>query len=173
MDMIYYIAIGSGIFAAVLFTFIISKDVIFLRLKALGKRKKNYLLVHALDKDKRITSQILQHKDYLIQGKNKRYKYDSEHVYNDPVYNMPAVVVSEQLSKSINPHAEEERTPLSPKTIDDAVLAAAMAEGEFFRKAIQYMGIAIAVNTIGIIACVVMCYMLINSAKEAGMTLTF
>lgn len=174
MEYIWYIVILGTLALLQFVVMIFAKDPIKLRLKAAMKRKKNYIKITELDDDRRINTLIVPYENGMALAKNKRYGVDKEHIHYDPVYNIPAAVVSYKKARSIDPANTGEDSPLSPETIDNATLAAIMGpEYQFMKKLMTGLTIGFGFCVLAVLGCCVVAFMLINGAKEAGMTLTF
>lgn len=174
MDYVWYIVILGTLALLQFIVMIFAKDPINLKIKSALKRKKSYLKMTEMDNDRRINTQIVPYENGLAIMNGKRYSINKEHVHYDPVYNIPAVVVSYHTAQSIDPYDQEGKSSLSPSTIDDAVLAAVMGpEYQLLKKWMMYLTIGFGFCVLAVLGCCTVAFMLINSAKDAGMTLTF
>lgn len=165
---LYTISIIATAAALCIFLLIISKDQIALKLKAMIKRKKGYMLIHKLGSDKKLHSHVAAYRDGMVMLPEQRYRVEKEHIHFDPHYQLPSAVVSENTANSIDPTSSDQNV-LTPTTVDQVVHAAVMGpESMILKRLITINTIMVALNTLAMVGMVVVMYMLINGAQEAG-----
>lgn len=173
MNVIYYIMFLTVALVGAVMLLMLSKEQVKLKLRAVMKRKKNYMLVHRMGEDQKMHTYVAPINDKIVNVGGYRFHIEKQHVYFDPHYNLQAVVVSDETVKSIDPRKDSsQQSALSPQTVDESVLAAVMGpEYQMIVTWLKVNTIMAAFSIMVALGMLVFAWALFNGAQEAGIQL--
>lgn len=167
---ITYVTMLSGllILAGV---FLFAYRPISLRIGSFFKRKKGYLLVTILCKDRTKDIELCKFEGGKVNSKKRgTFGITKSHIHLDNVYMIPSVVVSEQIGTSIDPSkSDKDQIALTPKLVEQLIMEAILgAVGEKLLKLIQIGYIIVGVVLFVLLIQCGIIFLLIRSAGNAG-----
>ena len=167
----YVIIIGGLLLFLMMIAFFISRKFIKLGLNAFFQKGK-VSLVFEMMKNRNFMIHVKKIDDDKIQIGKKTYPVSKEDIGYLPQLSLTGVVVSENVTSSLNPKSTEQT--VSPTALDSVIKRIKMASmPHYFNKLMLIFGVALGIAVLAVIFNTVVTVMLVQAAETAGIVISF